>query len=119
MRLLRISMLGSLFVVAVSAQQKQPSKSAAKPGIVSGRVFAITKSGDLKPARLAKVYLFYESGSKGTDPDTAGLTWTLNLAKGLEENNNASEARNKVLADLDKERQATQAAEDRAMAQGD
>jgi hypothetical protein len=30
-----------------------------KPATVSGYVFALTKGGDLKPARLAKVYMFY------------------------------------------------------------
>jgi hypothetical protein len=55
----------SLLLIAVScvfAQQKP--KTASKPaspgpGIVSGRVFAITGGGDVKPARMAKVYLMY------------------------------------------------------------
>src|ERR1035441_9303294 len=37
-----------------------PNANTARPGTMSGRVFAITASGDLKPARLAKVYVFYK-----------------------------------------------------------
>jgi hypothetical protein len=110
---------------AVGAAQQKPSpRSAVKPGIVSGRVFAITKGGDLKPARMAKVYLFYvERGGLRAAPregqDTAGFAWMDSLSKGLEENSKSSEEQNKVAAELNKERQATQAAEDRALAQGD
>ncbi len=44
-----------------SSAPKQASVAARKPGVVSGRVFAITAGGDIKPARLAKVYLIYSS----------------------------------------------------------
>lgn len=44
---------------AVSPPQKAPNSSF---GEVSGRIFLITKSGDLKPARMARVYLFFEHG---------------------------------------------------------
>jgi len=44
-------------------QERARASTRAKPqppvGIVSGRVFAITKGGDLKPARMAFVYLFH------------------------------------------------------------
>jgi len=45
-------------LVLAGAQQK-PAKTAVKPGGISGRVFAITNAGDIKPARMADVYLFY------------------------------------------------------------
>jgi len=48
------------------AQSKGPAsadsaipKLILKPATVSGSVFAITKGGDVKPARMAEVYLFY------------------------------------------------------------
>lgn len=40
-----------------NAKAKTPTKAKPKPGVISGRVFLITKSGDIKPARLAKMYL--------------------------------------------------------------
>jgi hypothetical protein len=45
-----------------SKSQREPQAGAAQPGkpmlaAVKGRVFLITKGGDLKPARLADVYL--------------------------------------------------------------
>lgn len=43
---------------APTAQQHKTTRTA--PGVVSGRVFAITKSGDIKPARMATVYLLWE-----------------------------------------------------------
>ena len=38
-----------------------PPQKASNPsfGAISGRIFLITKGGDLKPARLARMYLFY------------------------------------------------------------
>lgn len=53
-----------IFVLAaalLSAQQKQPKKLPAshtveRDGIVSGRVFLITVSGELKPARMAEIH---------------------------------------------------------------
>lgn len=38
---------------------KAASKPALKPAIVSGFVFALTEGGDIKPARMAKVYMLY------------------------------------------------------------
>ena len=53
------------------AQQRATPKSTkaplAKPGIVSGRVFIINGSGDLKPARLANVYLLWMQRTKWND----------------------------------------------------
>ncbi len=36
-------------------------RTSARPGVVSGKVFAITAGGDIKPARLATVFLIYSS----------------------------------------------------------
>ncbi len=64
-----VSLLLMSSLVASSAQQARAQKKATvatrpkapplKPATVSGRVFALTKGGDLKPARLAKIYMFY------------------------------------------------------------
>src|SRR6266705_2764234 len=53
---------------------KVPPKSRPNAGVVSGRIFAITKAGDIKPARMAKVYLFSWGGH--ADEVTAGSIWS-------------------------------------------
>lgn len=62
--------------------QHAPGKAAAlgRAGTLTGRVFAITGGGDLKPARIAEVYLFLEVGvtknGKAVDiGKTAGLAY--------------------------------------------
>ena len=72
-----------LFVLAlatvVGAQQQK--SAPAKAGVVSGSVFAITEGGDLKPARMADVYLLYLYRSvkwataHPEDEDSAGNAW--------------------------------------------
>jgi hypothetical protein len=67
-----------------SPEENQKSAKAApptrpKPGLVSGRIFEITNSGDLKPARMAKIYLFSHDGSEGS----AAHEWSVELRKGL------------------------------------
>jgi hypothetical protein len=61
-----------LIVVGVTTLLAGQAKTEAKPdvksGVVSGRVFVITRAGDLKPARIAKVYLLYVD----TDEYSAG-----------------------------------------------
>jgi hypothetical protein len=43
--------------------QHTPIKTAASTrGTLSGRVFAITQGGDLKPARMADVYILFSAG---------------------------------------------------------
>lgn len=65
-------------------KEKQKSAEAAstprpKLGVVSGRVFAITAGGDLKPARMAKVYLLsWEGGNT-----SAAYVYTEAITKGL------------------------------------
>lgn len=51
-----------LAIVAVVGAQQQNAKKTSPPGTaaVSGRVFVITEGGDLKPARLANVYLLFK-----------------------------------------------------------
>ena len=48
------------YMAALALEPADPAV-AAQVSTVTGRVFAITKSGDLKPARLARVYLIPES----------------------------------------------------------
>jgi hypothetical protein len=59
----------------VSAQSAKRATFAGT-GTVSGRVFAITKGGDLKVAQLAHVYLFYSGSLKGAEENTAASTFT-------------------------------------------
>ena len=81
-----------LATIAGAQQQKSPS---AKAGVVSGSVFAITGGGDLKPARMADVYLLYKyrsvkvANANPEDMDSAGMAWMDNLSKTLEEHTKA------------------------------
>ena len=65
-----------------------------KPATVSGYVFALTKGGDLKPARLAKVYMFYsrvigesadQAVGKPADAASAADVFAREVVNGLEE----------------------------------
>ena len=61
------------------AQQKAGSsrlQTKSKPGIVSGRVFAITQGGDLKPARMALVSAM---------PSMESFHWLLSVEKEIKE----------------------------------
>lgn len=53
-----------LIVLAIAAQGQQHANasppSSAKTGSVDGRVFGITQSGDLKPARMPKLWLLFQ-----------------------------------------------------------
>lgn len=44
---------------AVNGQSAHPKADTSTKGTLSGRVFAITKGGDLKPARMADVYILF------------------------------------------------------------
>jgi hypothetical protein len=57
-----------VFVFAESAKVQGQSAVGKPKGSISGRVFAITKGGDIKPARLAHVSLI---GDLKRPPDTA------------------------------------------------
>jgi hypothetical protein len=85
--------LGSVAVYGagteLSGAQSKPRPTQQRLGSVHGRVFAVTKGGDFKPARLAKVYLIFETKTVGhkVDPsaaneETAGLVF---LKKHLEQ----------------------------------
>jgi len=53
----------------------QPTTTPQATASVSGRVFGITPSGDLKPARMAHIYLVYKGRSERFEANTAGATW--------------------------------------------
>jgi len=80
---LRLKMCGLMAVLALAtvANAQQQKSQPAKAGVVSGSVFAITEGGDLKPARMADVYLlyYYRSVKWATahpeDEDSAGHAW--------------------------------------------
>jgi len=99
-----------LVASGMQAQQKATSRSAHTPGIVSGRAFAITKAGDIKPARMADVFLFYMFGSvkEGSQAvlNTAGLAWQRNRIREMDkytqelgDMNKRNEARNETGSD--------------------
>jgi len=90
---------GAFLLLAPTCAGKQnptphPRTTSAARAKVTGRVFAITAGGDLKPARIADVYIFFMSGSGDTaghiyyresgraieafskDLDASGGTWT-------------------------------------------
>ena len=56
---MRLFVLLLLLAVATIAGAQQHKSQPARAGVVSGSVFLITKGGDLKPARMADVYLLY------------------------------------------------------------
>ncbi len=63
--------------ILAMAQQRAPATSHPQSGTISGRVFLITKGGDIKPARMALVFGFFLYGldvaKAGTE--TAGKIW--------------------------------------------
>lgn len=72
----------ALLVLATgTGAQQHKSASPAKAGVVSGSVFLITQGGDLKPARMAKIYLFYASQEAAESDETSavGAVWRSNL----------------------------------------
>lgn len=75
---MKYSNYGALFLLGSICVSAQSAKRAtfAGTGTVSGRVFAITKGGDLKVAQLAHVYLFYSGSLKGAEENTAASTFT-------------------------------------------
>lgn len=65
-------------VLTANAQQSGATRPTATPqatASVSGRVFGITSSGDLKPARMAHVFLVYKGRSERYEENTAGATY--------------------------------------------
>jgi hypothetical protein len=68
-----------LLLVCIDVEAQQKNLQLVKSGAVSGSIFLITKAGDLKPARMAQVYLFFHPKD---DDDSAGSTWvrTVNAA---------------------------------------
>jgi hypothetical protein len=81
MRLENLLGLLVLLTLATAAGAQQQKSPPVKAGVVSGSVFAITKGGDLKPARMAKIYLFYASqaAAESGETGTAGTAWRSNL----------------------------------------
>jgi hypothetical protein len=81
------------FALAANAQQSgatRPTATAQATASVSGRVFGVTPSGDLKPARMAHIYLVYKGRSERYEENTAGATYEVEsldrIKKALEDN---------------------------------
>lgn len=85
--------------ILMGAQAKSQAKPVVRPGVVSGRVFLITVGGDIKPARMANVYLLYLYRSvkfaeaHKEDQNSAGMEWGVELNKAMEENIKATQER--------------------------
>lgn len=84
-----------MYLLLLTPSLAQNNVASTSPGIVSGRVFAILENGDLKPARMAAVYLLWKYHSsaesraevrKGIKRPAAELTY-------LDEYNKAEEAK--------------------------
>jgi hypothetical protein len=91
------TVLLTVSLLAQDIKPRQPDlarKSAAnerRVSTVTGRVFAITKGGDLKPARSAQVYLFFQRGPEissiiATAGTTPGVHYLQKELDALEEN---------------------------------
>ena len=97
-----ILLMGTLATMPMLAEQvdtnraASPAQKASKPsfGSVSGRIFLITKGGDLKPARMAHVFLFFEHGPGSAAVMSAGGGYTPGLIY-LKENLELTEDANK------------------------
>lgn len=78
---LNVQSLLILLVLVVVAGAQQQKSLPARAGVISGSVFLITQGGDLKPARMADVYLLYLYPSvkwvnaHPEDEDSAGHAW--------------------------------------------
>lgn len=59
-RLTKLSYLLQVCFLMASTSVAQNRTDRTAPGVVSGRVFAILKNGDLKPARMATLYLLWK-----------------------------------------------------------
>ena len=55
-RMITLALFGLLFGQAARGQASSQNKPPANTWVISGHVFAVTKAGDLKPARLASIY---------------------------------------------------------------
>lgn len=74
---MRTLLLAALLSVAFSARLSHRTGATDLPadkatqhfGVLAGRIFLITKGGDLKPARMARLYLLWNRG-----PGTAAIT---------------------------------------------
>lgn len=70
------TMAGALMCFSQTAPKGKPQAApkTIAPGTVSGRVFAITQGGDLKPARVARLYLLYSYRPDLVDKNAAQFT---------------------------------------------
>jgi hypothetical protein len=102
---LRVTLLvGMLATTPILGEQSDAKRTASGPqkasssslGIVSGRVFLITKGGDLKPARMARLYLFWVVGSSVAAVEAAAGAKTSPGLIYLEKNLEATEDANKT-----------------------
>lgn len=74
-----------LLVMGASSEAQESTKKPIaahkqmnSPATISGRVFAITKGGDLQPARMAKIFLMYLSDKEeplALDAQTPGVVF--------------------------------------------
>jgi hypothetical protein len=60
-----------LFSGAPAVQAQTHASTAAATGTVEGKVFAITRGGDLKPARMPTIYLLYKGQGEHLEANSA------------------------------------------------
>lgn len=97
-------LMGMLAAAPTLAQQSGSKPTGTPPqkmphsatGSVSGRIFLITKAGDLKPARMARLYLFWENGSAVAAVEAAAGAETSPGLFYLKKNLEATEDANKT-----------------------
>jgi len=69
---LRRTIRGFLFLLSVTVLSAQMHTTApAATGTVEGRVLGITRSGDLKPARMPTIYLLYQGRGEHIEEKSA------------------------------------------------
>ncbi len=60
-----------LFLSAPAIQTQTQASAATATGTVDGKVFAITRGGDLKPARMPTIYLLYRGRGENLQANSA------------------------------------------------
>jgi hypothetical protein len=60
-----------LFFAAPAIHAQTHASTATTTGTVEGKVFAVTRGGDLKPARMPTIYLFYKGPGENLEANSA------------------------------------------------
>ena len=77
------SLLIALFLCA-AALPAQTNRSAPAVGSVEGRILGISRTGDLKPARMPTIYLLYKGQGEHLDPNSADQQYQLSSLEAMQ-----------------------------------